>query len=108
MALRLGLRCTIGPIHNPNLHHEQIRLMDIRQLAALRAIAETGTFYGAAQRLHRTQSAISHQIKSLEGNLGETLIVRSKPRVVLSEAGRRVLLSSGRILAEVEALRKSF
>jgi DNA-binding transcriptional LysR family regulator len=82
--------------------------MDIRHLAALRAIAETGSFHAAAKRLYRTQSAISHQIKTLEVELGETLILRSKPRVVLSEAGRRVLLSSERILAEVEAMRKSF
>jgi DNA-binding transcriptional LysR family regulator len=82
--------------------------MDLRQLVALAAIAETGSFRAAALRLNRTQSAISHQIKSLEDELGETLIVRSKPRVELSASGKRVLSSSGRILAEVEALRRSF
>lgn len=82
--------------------------MDIRQLLALSAIADTGSFQGAAQRLHRTQSAISHQIKSLEQELGETLVLRSKPRVVLSAAGRRVLLASTRILSEVDGLRQSF
>lgn len=82
--------------------------MDFRQLLALTAIAETGSFRAAAQRLNRTQSAISHQIKSLEDELGETLILRCKPRVELSSSGKRVLSSSGRILAEVDALRRSF
>lgn len=82
--------------------------MDLRHLAALCAIEETGSFRATAKRLYRTQSAISHLIKSLEAELGETLILRSKPRVVLSEAGRRVLPSSERILAEVDGMRKSF
>jgi DNA-binding transcriptional LysR family regulator len=82
--------------------------VDLRQLLALSAIADTGSFRGAAQRLHRTQSAISHQIKSLEAELGETLVVRSKPRVALSSGGKRVLLASGRILTEVDRLRQSF
>ena len=82
--------------------------MDIRQLLALSAIAETGSFHGAAQRLNRTQSAISHQVRRLEEELGETLIVRSKPSVQLSGGGKRVLLASARILAEIDALRRSF
>jgi DNA-binding transcriptional LysR family regulator len=106
----------IGPIHNRNRQHERFRsssigishAVDIRQLLALSAIAETGTFHAAAQRLNRTQSAISHQIKSLELELGETLVLRSKPRVELSGGGKRVLLASARILAELDALRSSF
>lgn len=82
--------------------------MDLRQFSALRAIAELGSFHQAAKRLHVTQSAISHQIKNLEDELGETLVLRSKPRVVLSSAGQRVLRSSERILAEVDNLRRSF
>ena len=82
--------------------------MDVRQLLALTAIAETGSFRAAAQRLNRTQSAVSHQIKSLEEELGETLVVRSKPKVELSGSGKRVLLSSGRILAEFAALARAF
>ena len=82
--------------------------MDLRQLLALSAIADTGSFRGAAQRLHRTQSAISHLIKGLEGELGETLIVRSKPHVALSSGGKRVLLASRRIQNEVDRLRESF
>jgi DNA-binding transcriptional LysR family regulator len=82
--------------------------VDIRQLVALSAIADTGSFQSAAHRLHRTQSAVSHQIKRLEEELGETLVLRSRPRVVLSPAGKRVLLASGRILSEVDSLRQSF
>lgn len=82
--------------------------MDLRQLATLRAIAELGSFHETAKRMHVTQSAISHQIKNLENELGETLVLRSKPRVVLSAAGRRVLRSSERIFAEVDELKRSF
>src|SRR5918993_1300974 len=49
--------------------------MEIKQLRALRLIVETGSFSAAAQRLRLTQSALSHQIKNLEAELGETLRV---------------------------------
>lgn len=82
--------------------------MDLRQLSALRAIAESGSFHAAARRLHVTQSAISHQIKKLEDEFGQTLVLRAKPRAMLSPAGQRVLRSSARILAEVDDLKRSF
>jgi DNA-binding transcriptional LysR family regulator len=82
--------------------------MEIRQLEALSAIAETGSFHSAAERLRLTQSAVSHQIKSLEAELREELIVRAKPRVHLSEAGQLVLQSAERILAEIDELRQRF
>ena len=82
--------------------------MDLKQLAALRAVAETGSFQRAAARLSRTQSAVSQQIKGLEEELGQTLVLRSRPRVSLSDAGRRVLATGQRILSEVEALSGEF
>lgn len=80
--------------------------MDLRQLAALRAIVETGSFHEAAKRLRLTQSAVSYQIRNLEQELGQTVVLRSKPRVALSPAGREVLRSSERIFAEIEALKQ--
>lgn len=82
--------------------------MEIRQLEALRAIAETGSFRAAADRLNLTQSAISHQIKTLEAELDDLLIVRAKPRVHLSEAGRWVLEGAGRVLAELDEIKQRF
>jgi DNA-binding transcriptional LysR family regulator len=82
--------------------------MELKQLRALRAIVEAGSFSIAADRLRLTQSALSHQIKNLEAELGETLLIRGKPRVQPSEAGRVVLASAERILAEVTAIGEHF
>ncbi len=70
--------------------------MEIKQLKALRAIAETGSFSVAADRLRLTQSALSHQIKNLEDELGETLLIRGRSRVVPTDAGLIVLASAHR------------
>jgi DNA-binding transcriptional LysR family regulator len=80
--------------------------MDLRQLAALRAIAETGSFHEAAKRLHLTQSAVSYQIRNLEREFGQTMVYRSRPHVALSPAGREALRSYERILAEIEGLKR--
>lgn len=82
--------------------------MEIKQLRALRAIADTGSFSVAAEKLRLTQSALSHQIKNLEEELGETLLIRGKPRVVPSAAGLFVLASATSILAEVGVIREHF
>jgi DNA-binding transcriptional LysR family regulator len=82
--------------------------MDLKQLKILQAIAETGSFHGAASKLHLTQPAISHQLKSLERELGETLVVRSRPRVALLPAGVAVLASAERVHAELEELKIRF
>jgi LysR family transcriptional regulator, low CO2-responsive transcriptional regulator len=65
--------------------------MEIRQLRAFVAIAETGTFTAGAKRVHVTQAAISMQIRQLENELGARLFVRAPRRVVLTEAGEHLL-----------------
>ena len=82
--------------------------MDLKQLAVLRAIADTGSFNAAASQLGLTQPAISHQIRRLEEELGETLILRSRPRAALSPAGAAVLDAAHRIFGEIEELKQSF
>lgn len=82
--------------------------MEIKQLKALRAIVETGSFSLAAEKLWLTQSALSHQIKNLEEELGETLLIRGKPAVVPTATGQIVLRSADRILAEVKAIHDQF
>jgi len=80
--------------------------MELAQLRTLRAVAEMLNFTRAAERLGLTQSAVSHQIKSLEAELGEPLFVRAKRGVLLSEGGRAALEHAVRILDEAEALRR--
>src|SRR5262245_46226971 len=80
--------------------------MEISQLRTFRTVAETLNFTRAAERLHLTQSAVSHQIKALEEELGEPLFIRAKRGVKLSQAGKAALEYVERILEDMEALRK--
>ncbi len=82
--------------------------MDLRQLAVLRAIADTGSFGAAAERLGLTQPAVSHQLRRLEEELGETLILRKRPRASVSPAGATVLATALRVLGEIEDLKETF
>ena len=50
--------------------------MDIRQLEALLAVAEEGSFTAAADRLHTVQSNVSEHVRQLEAELGVQLLVR--------------------------------
>jgi DNA-binding transcriptional LysR family regulator len=80
--------------------------MELSQLRTFRVVAETLNFTRAAERLGLTQSAVSHQIKSLETELGEPLFIRAKRGVKLSPAGQAALEHAVRILDEAEALRE--
>jgi DNA-binding transcriptional LysR family regulator len=80
--------------------------MEMSQLRTFRAVAETLNFTRAAERLNLTQSAVSHQIKALEQELGEPLFIRAKRGVKLSEAGKVALDHARRVLDEAEALRE--
>jgi LysR family transcriptional regulator, regulator for metE and metH len=79
---------------------------DLAQLRTFRTVAETASFTRAATRLYITQSAVSHQMKALEEELGEALFIRTRHGVRLAEAGEAVLEHVDRIFAEVEALRR--
>jgi len=78
---------------------------DLRHLAALRAVAEEGTFGRAAARLGFTQSAVSQQIATLERLVGEPLFDRpGGPRpVTLTAAGRVLLPHAVSVLERVRA-----
>jgi DNA-binding transcriptional LysR family regulator len=77
--------------------------MDIRQLKAFVAIAESGTFTAGAARVHVTQAAISMQIRQLENETGAQLFVRAPRRVILTEAGEKLLVRAYVILREHDA-----
>jgi LysR family transcriptional activator of glutamate synthase operon len=80
--------------------------MEIWQLRTFQVVAETLNFTRAAERLKMTQSAVSHQMKALETELGESLFVRARRGVKLSGAGQAMLEHAQRILEEVDALRQ--
>ena len=80
--------------------------MELTQLRTFRFVAETLNFTRAAERLNLTQSAVSHQIKALETELGEPLFIRAKQGVKLSQAGQAALEYAERILEGADALRE--
>lgn len=80
--------------------------MELSQLRTFREVAGALSFTRAAQKLNMTQSAVSHQIKALERELGEPLFIRAKRGVRLSDAGQLALDYAARILEEAEALRE--
>src|SRR3989442_2851882 len=77
--------------------------MEIRQLKAFVAIAETGTFTAAAGRVNVTQAAISMQIRQLEPEAGLRLFVRAPRKVILTEGGEKLLERAQVILREHDA-----
>ncbi|MGE5734788.1 MAG: LysR family transcriptional regulator [Acidobacteriota bacterium] len=61
--------------------------MDLSQLEVFLAVAREGRFSRAAEKLHRTQSAVSQTIRKLEDQIGEPLFDRSSREGVLTDAG---------------------
>jgi len=76
--------------------------MDLRQLAALVAIADHGSFSAAAGAIHTVQSNVSNHVAKLEEELGVSLVDRQGGR--LTEAGEAVVERARRITSELEAL----
>src|SRR5499426_1296218 len=77
--------------------------MDLRQLTALTAVAEAGSFSAAARRLHTVQSNVSTHVARLERELGAALVDRSTGN--LTEEGEVVVERARRIQHELDALR---
>jgi DNA-binding transcriptional LysR family regulator len=74
-------------------------LLDLDLLKTLVAIAETGSFSGAAQSVFRTPSAISMQVKKMEEILGRPIFVRDSRSVTLTPDGAFLLEHARRMLA---------
>src|SRR6516165_3604013 len=62
--------------------------MDISQLEVFLAVAREGGFSRAADKLYRTQSAVSQSVRKLESEIGEPLFDRSSRDGLLTDAGR--------------------
>jgi LysR family transcriptional regulator for metE and metH len=77
--------------------------LEVRHLRMITAIAASGGVTQAAGDLHLTQSAVSHQLRGIEGRLGTPLFLRLGKRMVLTAAGERVLATARRVLEEIES-----
>ena len=80
--------------------------MNLRHLEHWLALAETGSFSRAAEKLHITQSALSRSIQALEDDLGGPLVDRIGKRNELTPLGRSVLERAHRIVHEAAELKQ--
>ncbi|MFM0150765.1 LysR substrate-binding domain-containing protein [Paraburkholderia sp. RL18-085-BIA-A] len=76
--------------------------MELRHLRYFVALAERLSFTRAAQKVHVTQSTLSHQINQLEEELGQQLFERNHKRVVMTEAGSLFLAHVTNALKEID------
>jgi LysR family transcriptional regulator, regulator for metE and metH len=76
--------------------------LEIRHLRLVAGIADAGSMTAAADRLCLTQSALSHQLRDIEGRVGTPFFVRLGRRMVLTAAGRRVLETARRVIGDVQ------
>src|SRR5262245_8576377 len=81
-----------------------MRSLNLDQLKALQAVAETGTFTGAAKRLNLSQPAVSVQIRELEERFGVRLLDRLGKKAFATAAGQEVIERGRRIADESEAI----
>ncbi|SEW06610.1 transcriptional regulator, LysR family [Aliiroseovarius sediminilitoris] len=82
--------------------------LEFRHLRTIRAIHQAGSLARAADILHITQSALSHQIKGLEDQVGMELFHRRTKPMRLSPAGLKLLRLAEQILPEVARLEEEF
>ncbi|HWN99259.1 MAG TPA: LysR substrate-binding domain-containing protein [Blastocatellia bacterium] len=76
--------------------------LEVRHLKLVEMIATEGGLTKAANRLHLTQSALSHQLRDIEDKLGTPLFLRLNKKMLLSQAGERLLASAPAVLDELK------
>ncbi len=84
--------------------HTPMRLPSLKFLKTFQVAAKLGSFKAAAEELHVTPSAVSHQIKSLEMQLGLSLFERGVRALTLTEAGAHYLEHINDIFAKLESV----
>ena len=82
--------------------------LEFRHLRTIKAIHEAGGLARAADLLNITQSALSHQVKGLEDQVGVELFVRRTKPLKLSSSGMQLLKLADKVLPEVAALEEDF
>lgn len=78
-------------------------MLNVQRLRILREVATRGTLAAAAEVLWVTPSAVSQQLSALEREAGVKLVERDGRRLRLTEAGRRLVGHTERVLAELES-----
>jgi LysR family transcriptional regulator, regulator for metE and metH len=76
--------------------------LEVRHLKLVETVAREGGLTKAANRLHVTQSALSHQLRDIEDKLGAQLFLRLNKKMLLTQAGERLLSSAPAVLEELK------
>jgi LysR family transcriptional regulator for metE and metH len=76
--------------------------LEVRHLKLVETVAKEGGLTKAANRLHVTQSALSHQLRDIEDKLGTPLFLRLIKKMLLTQAGDRLLTSAPAVLDELK------
>ncbi len=85
--------------------NESAPVLDIDLLRSFVSVVDAGGFTRAGERVHRTQSTVSQQIRRLEETLGHELLHRNGKQATPTEQGERLLSYARRILALAEEAR---
>jgi DNA-binding transcriptional LysR family regulator len=80
-------------------------MFDLELLRSFVSVVDAGGFTRAGERVHRTQSTVSQQIRRLEDDVGQPLLNRTAKDVTPTEAGERLLSYARRLLALAEEAR---
>ncbi|RDK03320.1 LysR family transcriptional regulator [Paraburkholderia lacunae] len=78
-------------------------MLELRHLRSLIAIADSGKLVAAAERVHLSQSALSHQIRDIEAHYEVSLFERTKQGLRFTAAGERLLALARETIAAVSA-----
>src|SRR5499433_1105773 len=76
--------------------------LDIRHLKLIVAVTEEKSVTRAGEVLHLTQSALSHQLRLIEEKLGTPLFLRMNKKMILTQAGERLLRTAQQVLDEMK------
>ena len=79
--------------------------MDFKQLRAFLTVADTGNVTRAAEMLHLVQPAVSRQLRLLEEDIGAGLFERERHGMVLTDAGKALLVHGRRAMLELDRAR---
>lgn len=79
-----------------------IRHLEIKHLRMVSTLAAMGNMTKAAERLHVSQSALSQQLKDIEGKLQVDLFYRTRKRMSLTPIGKKLLATAEQVLARID------
>lgn len=92
----------MDPVPNPRLRYHAP--MDLDELRALLAVADTGSMLSASERLGLPRTTLRRRIESLEARVGSPLFFRGAQGVMLSPAGLAIAVGGRRILDQANVL----